>query len=247
MPRIRYLKPDFFTDEDLGNLPFQTRLTFAGLWVHADKAGRLEYRPKYLKAMIFPYDAVKIEKEIETLSNGKSNGKPFVQFYTIENRQYLQIMNWDKHQRPHHTEKESEIPPAPPLNTKEKGMGKGNQLNPSMELRNGDLTVKEPLKNNTNNDAEEIISYLNQKTSRNFKTTPQNIKLINTRLKEGFTKENFFTVIDNQCDKWLCDDKMVEYLRPITLFSPKFESYLNNTPQKKEDSWIAKVNQILEK
>lgn len=247
MPRIRYLKPEFFTDEDLGNLPFQTRLTFAGLWVHADKAGRLEYRPKYLKAMIFPYDAVKIEKEIELLSNGKPNGTPFIQLYNIENKQFIQINHWDKHQRPHHTEKESEIPPAPPLNTTEKGMGMENQLNPSKELRNGEITVKEPLTPHINNDAEEIISYLNKKTSRSFKPTPQNIKLIKTRMNEGFKKENFLTVIDNQCDKWLCDDKMVEYLRPITLFSPKFESYLNNTPQKKEDSWIDKVNRILEK
>ena len=145
MPRIRFLKPEFFSDEDLGTLPFQTRLTFAGLWCFADKAGRLEYRPKYLKAMIFPYDNIKIEKEIESLANGKTNGNPFIQLYNIENRQYIQIIQWDKHQRPHHTEKESEIPPAPPL-IKEKGMEKGNQLEASKELRNGEVTVKEPLK-----------------------------------------------------------------------------------------------------
>ncbi len=147
MPRIRYLKPEFFSDEDLGSLPFQTRLTFEGLWCFADKAGRLEYRPKYLKAMIFPYDNIKIEKEIESLANGKNNGNPFIQLYNIENRQYIQIIQWNRHQRPHHTEKESEIPPAPLL-IKEKGMGKGNQLEASKELRNGEVTVKEPLKNN---------------------------------------------------------------------------------------------------
>jgi len=83
----------------------------------------------------------------------------------------------------------------------------------------------------------EIISYLNQKTNRNFKTTPQNIKLINSRLKEGFIKENFLTVIDNQTEKWLSDEKMRDYLRPITLFSNKFESYLN-TPAM---TWQEKV------
>ncbi len=140
MPRIRYLKPEFFTDEDLCELPFQTRLTFAGLWCHADKSGRLEYRPRYLKAMIFPYDNIKIEKELEILSNGKG----FIDIYEIENKQFIQIIHWDEHQKPHHTEKDSQIPPAPPKGM-EKGMGKGNQLGQSERLRNGELTVKEPL------------------------------------------------------------------------------------------------------
>lgn len=34
-------------------------------------------------------------------------------------------------------------------------------------------------------------------------------------------------VIDNMCDRWLGDAKMADYLRPDTLFRPKFEGYLN--------------------
>lgn len=107
MPRIRYIKPDFFSDEDLCSYPFETRLTFAGLWCYADKAGRLEYRPKYLKAMLFPYDDVDVEKQIEMLISPK----PFLVHYSVEGKDYLQIKNWRKHQRPHHTEKESNYPP----------------------------------------------------------------------------------------------------------------------------------------
>jgi len=146
MPRIRYLKPEFFTDEDLAELPFQTRLTFAGLWCHADKAGRLEDRPKYLKAMIFPYDKVDIEKELTLLSNPKLNGGyPFIIRYRSEGRSYIEIPSWDYHQKPHHTEVESKIPPAPPL--KEiKDKGNGECLNDSTELSNVSITVKKPLK-----------------------------------------------------------------------------------------------------
>lgn len=188
MPRIRYLKPEFFSDEDLGTLPFQTRLTFEGLWCYADKAGRLEYRPKYLKAMIFPYDNIKIEKEIESLAIGKTNGNPFIQLYEIEERQYIQIIQWDKHQRPHHTEKESEIPPAPPL-IKEKGMEKGNQLEASKELRNGELTVKEPLKNNNKLKTGKFENVLLTTTEKE-KVSPEEIEALSEWLESSGKKRN---------------------------------------------------------
>jgi hypothetical protein len=158
MPRIRYLKPDFFTDEDLAELPMEARIFFAGLWCHADRAGRLEDRPKYLKAMIFPYDKVDPEKILDLLERPKKSGRPFIQRYSNgSDRHYIQIVSWDHHQKPHHTEKDSEIPDPPeippdPLKEIEKGMGMGmgmeKQLNPSTELNNVDLTVKNTLKNN---------------------------------------------------------------------------------------------------
>jgi len=142
--RIRYLKPEFFSDEDLAELPFQARLTFAGLWCYADKAGRLEDRPKFLKAMIFPYDNVDMEKQLDMLSNGKhEQGIPFIQRYEDNGLKLIQIVKWDKHQRPHHTEKESTFPPAPPLN-KENGDGKAARS--ELDLSNVQITVKEPLK-----------------------------------------------------------------------------------------------------
>jgi len=81
---------------------------------------------------------------------------------------------------------------------------------------------------------ESIVDYLNRKTGRSFKsTTPATRRLIRARFAEGFTEENFLTVIDNQVRKWRSDPNMMDYLRPQTLFSPKFESYLQNgKPQK---------------
>jgi hypothetical protein len=109
------LKPEFFSDEDLAELPFEARLTYAGLWCYADKEGRLQDRPKFLKAMIFPYDKIDMEKQLNLLSKGKhENGVPFIQRYEIEGNAYIQILSWGRHQCPHHTEKES-IFPSPPL------------------------------------------------------------------------------------------------------------------------------------
>ena len=73
-----------------------------------------------------------------------------------------------------------------------------------------------------------IVDYLNEKTNSKYKhTTPKTKSLINARLKEGFTVEDFTKVIDTKCNEWLSDDRMKVYLRPETLFGTKFEGYLN--------------------
>ena len=73
-----------------------------------------------------------------------------------------------------------------------------------------------------------IVEYLNQKAGKKFKSTSKDTRQhINARLAEGYTVADFQAVIDKRCAAWLGDPKMEEYLRPATLFGPKFESYLN--------------------
>lgn len=117
MPRIRYIKPEFFTDENIAELPMEARLLFQGMWCLADRAGRLEDRPKYIKAMLFPYDNVDVDKMLALLDG---SGKRFIQRYQVDGRAFIQITHFDKHQKPHHTEKPSEIP-QPPIETGDTG------------------------------------------------------------------------------------------------------------------------------
>ena len=73
-----------------------------------------------------------------------------------------------------------------------------------------------------------IVSYLNEKAGTKYKaTTDKTKKAIHARLSEGFTVEDFKTVIDKKCAEWIGDSKMEKYLRPETLFGTKFEGYLN--------------------
>ncbi len=73
-----------------------------------------------------------------------------------------------------------------------------------------------------------IVDYLNKKTDSHYKaTTPKTKQLVQARLKEGFTVDDFKTVIDKKTATWLKDGKMNKYLRPLTLFGTKFEDYLN--------------------
>ncbi|MDE5855279.1 MAG: conserved phage C-terminal domain-containing protein [Ruminococcus sp.] len=82
---------------------------------------------------------------------------------------------------------------------------------------------------------EKIISYLNQKASTSYRTsTRKTQEFINARLSEGYTVENFFTVIDKKCAEWLNTD-MEKFLRPETLFGSKFENYLNQKTVKRKD------------
>lgn len=86
--------------------------------------------------------------------------------------------------------------------------------------------------NNTNKETvniyiHEIIDYLNTVCGTSYKASTEKTKsLINARLKEGFTVDDFKTVIDKKSREWLNTD-YAKYLRPETLFGTKFESYLN--------------------
>ena len=69
MARARNLKPGFFTNEQLVELPFSTRILFAGLWTIADREGRLEDRPKKIKIAVFPADDIDVNVGLEDLQN----------------------------------------------------------------------------------------------------------------------------------------------------------------------------------
>lgn len=107
---------------------------------------------------------------------------------------------------------------------------------------------EEQSNNKNNQNYKYIIDYLNKKTSKNFKSTSKKTKtLINARINEGFSVEDFKTVINNKTTEWLNDKKMEQYLRPETLFGNKFESYLNqNTKKQKQDEDAETVDEYIE-
>jgi hypothetical protein len=103
--RARNIKPGFFVNEDLIAMPPLTRILFAGLWCMADREGRLEDRPKRIKMLVLPGDECDVDEMLAALAD-----KGFILRYSVNNRSYIAVTAWNKHQRPHHTEKKSEIP-----------------------------------------------------------------------------------------------------------------------------------------
>ena len=103
-----------------------------------------------------------------------------------------------------------------------------------LSTNSSQITNKQSTDNIYSEVSEEIISYLNEKTSSRFKATKSYKGFINERLKEGFTKEDFFTVIDKKVKDWKGTD-YEKYLRPSTLFNAsKFQGYLNEKPVEKK-------------
>ena len=106
MARTRYIRPDFFSNEQLADLEPLTRLLFAGLWCYADREGRLEDRPRRIQVEILPYDSsVNVDSMLESLA-----AAGFLIRYEVESVRYIQIVNFSRHQHPHPNEPPSNYP-----------------------------------------------------------------------------------------------------------------------------------------
>ena len=106
MARSRNIKPGLFKNEVLGVADPLCTLAFQGLWLLADREGRLEDRPLRIKAETFPYrDGIDIDVILDWL-----HAESFIVRYTAAEKRYIQVLNFGKHQNPHKNETASEIP-----------------------------------------------------------------------------------------------------------------------------------------
>jgi len=123
MARARNIKPGFYKNEDLAECSIWARFIFPGLWMLADREGRLEDRPKRIKADLLPFDGQEVEPLLREL---EANG--FIVRYANEDGKFIAITKFHKHQTPHYTEKQSVIKPpdsgkpAPPIGPDPKKM-----------------------------------------------------------------------------------------------------------------------------
>lgn len=105
MARARNIKPAFFKNELLAELEPFDRLLFIGLWCLADREGRAEDRPKRIKMELFPCDTYDVDAGLNDLA---AHG--FIRRYHAAGQSVLLIVNFTKHQTPHGTEKDSDLP-----------------------------------------------------------------------------------------------------------------------------------------
>ena len=103
-----------------------------------------------------------------------------------------------------------------------KGLTRGLQAPKDMDMDKA--TDKDKAKDTE----KEVIADLNFVLGTSYKdTSVKTRELISARLNEGFKVEDFKIVHRKMLRTWGADEKMVKYLRPITLYGPKFESYFN--------------------
>lgn len=119
MARARNVKPGFFKNEILGAADPLYSLLFEGLWILADRAGRLEDRPMRIKGEIFPYrEGIDANAMLEWL---QSEG--FINRYSVAGKRYILVIEFEKHQNPHKNESESVIPPPEKIGTASETIG----------------------------------------------------------------------------------------------------------------------------
>lgn len=134
-------------------------------------------------------------------------------------------------------------------NPQEANQVKGNLLLENQQVENRTQLNTNQLNTKSSNNKElntkeykYIVEYLNKKAETNYRATSKATQShIKARLAEGFTLENFYSVIDKKCAEWKGTD-MEKYLRPETLFGSKFENYLN-APAPKRKAYEAPANE----
>jgi hypothetical protein len=116
--RIRQIKPGFFLDDELASCCRDTRLLFIGLWVIADREGRLQDRPARIKVQVFPYDPDITLTEIEHFLEELSDGGFISRYTTDQGKRLIEIRNFSRHQHFHAKEPTSELPSPEQVRTK---------------------------------------------------------------------------------------------------------------------------------
>lgn len=96
MARIRTIKPEFWTSEQVVECSPMARLLFIGLWSFCDDAGRHPLSALRIKMEVFPGDAIDGTGILRLIEELSENG--LVKVYTVEDKEYLQVTGWH-HQR----------------------------------------------------------------------------------------------------------------------------------------------------
>lgn len=113
MRRRRWVHPEFFTSEDVLALPRDARLTFIGLWLHADDFGRQRANAALIKASVWPLDdditADVVEEHLVQLAE-----RGMVEIYEAQGREYFGLTGWDRWQ-PVQNPSQTSIPAPPAL------------------------------------------------------------------------------------------------------------------------------------
>lgn len=120
MARKRMIDPEFWLDEELALLSFQARLLYIGLWnICDDNHATLPNRPDWIKAQIFPYEALNIHEHLLELQSCDK----IIEF-KLEGQSYWYIKNFFKYQKVDHPSKpkypkfvaEASVRPRPQYN-----------------------------------------------------------------------------------------------------------------------------------
>jgi len=108
MARIRTVKPEFWSSEQVMSCRPLARLLFIGLWNFCDDGGNHPLAPRTIKALVFPGDDITTNEVSELL--GELEGVGLTLSYQVDRKNYLHVRGW-RHQKIE--KKNFKYPPAP--------------------------------------------------------------------------------------------------------------------------------------
>lgn len=153
MARIRTIKPEFFTSEDIVSLTPLSRLFYVSLWCESDREGRLEWKPGTFKMRYFPGDSCDIHAMGDELVANK-----LIVIYAVDGKTYAEIPTFKEHQIINNRETLSSIPPRvnhasttrqPRVKAEGKEGREGREGNSTDLLPKSEPVVSIPLNDNT--------------------------------------------------------------------------------------------------
>ncbi len=103
--RVRMIKPEFWSNEQLGACDAITALMYIGLWGMSDRRGILRDRPAHIRATLFPYKVFDAEPHLAELCR-----LGLIKRYVAEGVHCIKIPTFVRHQHFHHREKPSSLP-----------------------------------------------------------------------------------------------------------------------------------------
>jgi uncharacterized phage protein (TIGR02220 family) len=224
MARIRTIKPEFWTSEQVADCSPAARLLFIGIWNFCDDHGLHPASTRRLKMEVFPSDTIS-DHEIEAMINELLLAR-LLYAYQVDGKSYWQVTGWAKHQK---IEKPTYRHPLPQalVEVEDSVTIRRVVADESTSPRPGNGKESKGNKALSGTpDAIALLDYLNEKTGRSYRAVKANVSLIAARLSES-TIDECRAVIDAKVAAWQHDDKMREYLRPATLFNAtKFANYV---------------------
>lgn len=219
MARSRNIKPGLYKNEDLAECSIMARYIFPGMWMLADREGRMEDRPKRIKGELLPYDNADVDALLEELVRFG-----FILRYEVDGARFIQVLKFAEHQTPHIREVASTIP-APTEASASTNLGTCEASPRSPDVLIPDVLIpdslssdslipdteekptvedKPPTDRTEKAQVVEVFDYWRQvmghKTS---KLDAKREKAIRARLKNGYTVGNLCTAIDGcKLDPW---------------------------------------------
>jgi len=239
----RIIKESILTSRKLNALDGDAESFFYRLLVSADDYGCFFAEADVLGGKLYPRRRMDDSKIIAMRDRLVEVGLAYL--YQHDGELYIAINQWAEHQRLRQTRRKFPEPTAENIisgNLPQSAANCGNippraHVTDTTRIRHESDTNPTRHESDTNSDEsegaadkipyKEIIDHLNIQTGASYKHTSEKTKaLIKARANDGFSFEDFKTVIDKKATEWT-GTEWQKFLRPETLFSPKFEGYLN--------------------